>query len=99
LNLSPRGKQEVSPGWVYFIRGEKTHLVKIGSTRKDPSVRVKECQTGSPDVLDLVGVIYTATPRALERYLHEEFADLRKHGEWFSEEILIPLVSRMQACA
>ena len=76
----------LGPWLVYFIKGEKTNLIKIGETlRNCPCRRFKEIQTHSPDKLEIIG-----TARGYrDRQLHKLFSKYRKHGEWFdfSEEI------------
>jgi hypothetical protein len=66
---------------VYFIRGEQTGLIKIG-VANNPSQRLANLQTGSPDRLELLG----CTPGSSwgELRLHTRFAHLRQHGEWFT---------------
>lgn len=56
--------------------------MKIGFTTGDPMHRLRNLQCGSPVKLG----IYTAFAgnRAMEKMLHETFAPLRLHGEWFS---------------
>lgn len=57
--------------------------MKIGSTTKDPNVRLKSLQTGSPVRLRVIAV-----KRGIhhEHDLHELFAPHRLEGEWFSEQ-------------
>jgi len=78
----------VNPGNVYFIRSGARGPVKIGYTRKDPSARLADLQTGSPVRLRLLGFMPGAP--ADERSLHRRFASLRLLGEWFhpSRELL-----------
>lgn len=66
---------------VYFVVGELTGLVKIGSA-VDPIDRLRTLQTGSPDRLTLVTTI--AGGEKAERALHKQFSGSRVHGEWFS---------------
>jgi hypothetical protein len=67
-------------GKIYFVQAEVGGLLKIGFST-DPSDRLRHLQTGSPERLVLLHVM-AGTP-AIERWLHERFAHLRVHGEWF----------------
>lgn len=90
-----RGMGAVEPGFardlprrgVYFISG--AHMVKIGSTCNLPK-RFTDLQCGSPVPLTFLLALHTEAPSsdlvALERELHERFAHLRMHGEWFVRE-------------
>lgn len=57
-------------------------MVKIGVADK-PEERRRMLQVGSPAILSILGVMETDDAPALERDLHQRFADLRAHGEWF----------------
>jgi len=63
---------------VYFVEG--AGLIKIGVS-KDVEKRIASLKNGSPVPLTLLG--YIQGSRALEAELHERFADIRDHGEWF----------------
>ena len=68
-------------GTVYFIRASGgTGPVKIGYAA-DVWGRLASLQTGSPVPLCVVATVPGG--RALEARLHEQFAQLRSHGEWF----------------
>lgn len=68
--------------FVYFLRGRATRHIKIGMAR-DVSRRVRDLQAGSPDILDVLGVI---SERLFgETDLHRRFKADRLHGEWFRE--------------
>jgi hypothetical protein len=54
---------------------------KIGTTRNDPHLRLKQMQTGNPHELTLMAAIPGG--EAVEVALHEEFANKRVRGEWF----------------
>ncbi|MFE1877743.1 GIY-YIG nuclease family protein [Streptomyces sp. NPDC059496] len=66
--------------FVYVIGPPGSNRVKIG-TSVNPGQRLKELQTGNPDVLE----IRWTTPggRELETALHQAFAAYRTAGEWF----------------
>lgn len=69
---------------VYFISavGKPRHPVKIGrSTRHAVYGRLDSLRTGSPVPLEFLAIWYP--PRDMEKEVHEAFAELRLHGEWF----------------
>ncbi|MEV7282654.1 GIY-YIG nuclease family protein [Streptomyces sp. NPDC093111] len=65
---------------VYLIGSTDSSLVKIGWT-DNPNRRLRDLQTGSPVVLQLLAV-FEGGP-IVEAELHRRFADKRRHGEWF----------------
>ena len=71
------------PRCVYFVQAATLRLIKIGST-SNLDRRLKLMRTGSPDRLDVVGVMTPDDAWATEVDLHERFAADREHGEWFS---------------
>ena len=56
-------------------------MVKIGWTKGDPQIRLKDLQTGNGERLHLFGSI-PGTKRD-EQALHKQFKDVRTSGEWF----------------
>lgn len=74
-------KRKINPrnGYVYFIQGAITRLIKIGYT-KNPQERLCGLQIGSPDKLTLLLCLRNVT----EQSLHVRFAKSREHGEWFA---------------
>lgn len=69
---------------IYFILGEKTRLIKIG-TSYDVLTRLGNMQVGSPDKLILLGTIDVNQKHTeiTEIELHRKFKDLHSHREWF----------------
>ena len=70
------------PGVYFILAGDR---IKIGYSQ-DPRKRLLDMQVGSPVELTLLHVISCPTrshQRLVERQLHEKFAALRVHGEWF----------------
>lgn len=61
----------------YILQAE-TGMIKIGRSA-NPAGRVAELQNSSPVPLNLLGII----DEDVERKLHQQFAHLRSHGEWF----------------
>jgi hypothetical protein len=65
---------------VYFVKAKTMGLIKIGKAI-DVDVRLRSLQIGSPDILEIIGVI----PSVLfsESDVHQKFRAARLHGEWF----------------
>lgn len=86
LSTRPRANplpQQLPRCGVYLVAGPA--LVKIGKAT-DVSRRFTGLATGSPVSLKFIGWVQTEDDRAarkLEGLLHERFAALRAHGEWF----------------
>jgi hypothetical protein len=75
----------ISPHYVYVIRAGQSHNVKIGVTR-NVKTRLKELQTGNPEILHVEHVIPYASAYkayAIEDALHKQFASRCVVGEWF----------------
>jgi hypothetical protein len=73
---------------IYYIACTATQRLKIGYTRGEPEVRLKQLQTGSAADLRLMACHHGTLDD--ERQLHEKFASQRLRGEWFemSEDLL-----------
>jgi hypothetical protein len=82
-----KSKTREECGLVYFLRGARTGMVKIGYSRA-PFERMRMHQESSPDILSMDGVMIG--PYALEGELHRRFKQHRSHGEWFhgADELL-----------
>lgn len=65
---------------IYFIRAVYSGAIKIGLSN-DPRRRLEAMQTGSPEPLELLGML--PGDAAEERWLHDRFKEYRIHGEWF----------------
>lgn len=63
------------------IEGEKLH--KIGFTRRDINVRLKEFKTGNGADLYLVDSFKSKWGTAIEVSLHRSFKSKKVSGEWF----------------
>lgn len=76
--------KRTAKAYVYFIAPDTMapDRVKIGFTRGHPKKRLAAMQTGSPEKLRLLA--FVEAEQFLEGLLHEAFAPLRLHGEWFA---------------
>lgn len=66
---------------VYFVQAAGGGPIKIGHAA-NVAARVDRLQTGSPAPLRILAIIFGAGA-ATETALHQRFAHLRSHGEWF----------------
>lgn len=83
--LIDNNKTNRSGGYIYFVQGELTKLVKIGFTLRLKN-RMMTLKIFSPDMLSLLG--YLRGPAALEKEVHDCLRIFRRHGEWFTEDVL-----------
>lgn len=84
--------------FIYFLKPVgMSGPIKIGFSN-DPEKRLKACTLWSPFKLQ---VIATAEgDRAIERLLHNCFADIHSHGEWFHpHERLLMAIKAIKAGA
>jgi len=72
---------------IYFIKVGKKGPIKIGYTNTNPKHRIEAMKTGSPYPLKIIGVLDGGKNR--EKFLHEQFKDLRMNGEWFQPGIIL----------
>lgn len=72
---------------VYFLKSKETGLTKIGKS-KDIASRFSQIKTMSSAHLELYHIIETNHESLLEKRLHQRFASKRKHGEWFSLDLM-----------
>lgn len=77
-----------SDGWIYLVADEANpDAVKIGFTTTSPKDRLRGLQTGSASKLRILDSI--PGTRVGERALHDAFAALRIHHEWFRDREII----------
>ena len=69
---------------IYLINQEDTSLYKIGPTKKDPKIRLKELQTGNGNPLLLIKFFVTEFDFKFERALHLYFKNKMYNSEWFN---------------
>ena len=65
---------------IYFIRSGNADYCKIGITDNLPR-RIKALQTGNPETLKCLGVIYGDA--ASERLIHIKLKNHKVRGEWY----------------
>lgn len=68
---------------VYIVKIESERKYKIGYTKRKLEKRLKELQTGCPDVIEPVWYFKSKYVTKLESYLHRQFKDKKIEGEWF----------------
>ena len=81
----------LKPGWLYFLRDRdyrtemESDYVKIGLTNFERPVteRIGDHQTGNPRELYSIHEMQVSAVSTTENYLHNLYAPLRVHGEWF----------------
>ncbi len=76
-------------GFVYLIgQLDNKNTYKIGVTKKDVNLRLKELQTGSSEELYVHSHFFSKFPYKLENFLHKSLNIHNKVNEWFilSEE-------------
>lgn len=89
-----RSLREEPYGVVYFIGHGASGPVKIGFTAdRDVSPRLRQLQTGTPEVLSILGVIpaYFSAERAIQAFLQPHSV----RGEWFERESALVLLARL----
>jgi hypothetical protein len=75
-----------SRGFVYFIQGLCGGAIKIGYS-VNPTMRLKELQTGYPDTLTILLLIPGS--EATEAAIHRELEGSRLRGEWFRPDQVV----------
>lgn len=83
IKLSDVWPLENEAKYLYLIRESWRGMVKVGIT-KHLKGRLGGIQCGMPQQCELLAHFATRRPRALERYIHVQFADKRYSGEWFT---------------
>lgn len=77
---------------IYFAQAEGSPLVKIGTSER-VSARLKQIAKELNRPVSLLAVC--AGGRAEESMLHDRFAELRQHGEWFwpNDDLMVHITS------
>ena len=88
---------------VDFISNMPSQYVKLGKTKRDTAVRLKEHQTGNPRQETAEYFTYTDMMSSLEKYLHYHFANDCVNSEWFVIDTtrvfsdVVPLIQSLAA--
>lgn len=83
--IRQRSQDRPRPTFVYFILATVSGMIKIGRA-DDPKRRFCVLQTGSAEVLELLGTVPDTSGGLLEKTLHRRFRKLRVRGEWFRDD-------------
>ena len=77
-------KERDTAGFIYVIEDRVgLGLFKIGMTTQLPDDRVNQFSPKLPFETAIIITIKTDDAYSLEAKLHDQFADKRRHGEWF----------------
>lgn len=76
------------PGNLYVIRAGDTGYYKIGITKNDVALRLKQLQTGNHAKLEIVRCYQVDDMEGDEAMIHERFAHRRVSGEWYELDSL-----------
>lgn len=68
--------------FLYLIRNTDNDTYKIGVS-KNPSIRIKQLQTGNASKLELIHIFKTTFPYKIESSLHRKYSLQNIHNEWF----------------
>lgn len=76
-------------GYVYLILEGNIHgeeLYKIGITKNDPQLRVKQLQTGNPNQVSLLHAYESKNYKKVEQWMHRKHAQSKTlaKNEWFN---------------
>jgi hypothetical protein len=81
-------------GYLYFLQATRSGLVKIGRATSYRA-RLSAIRSQSPEPIRVLGIVETADPVRLEAQMHQRFARLRAHGEWFRPDAaMLGLIQR-----
>lgn len=76
-------------GYVYLILEESVNdkeTYKIGISKNDPNVRLKQLSTGNSNKIRIIDVYESDNYKKIEGWLHRKYSNLRTHAnnEWFN---------------
>ncbi len=84
--ITERRYDAVSTGYLYIMGGGED-IYKIGISKNHPRYRVKQLQTGNPNIITLVKFYRRKDYQELETRLHRRFHKQRVSGEWFNVKL------------
>jgi hypothetical protein len=75
-------------GYVYLILEANSHgeeLYKIGITKNDPNLRVKQLKTGNPNQVSLLKYYESKNYKKVEQWMHRKYSNSKTlaNNEWF----------------
>ena len=78
-------------GYLYLILEGNSHgeeLHKIGITKNDPNIRVKQLQTGNPNEVSLLYTYESENYKKVEKWMHRKYTNNKTlaNNEWFNLE-------------
>ncbi len=76
--------QIAGPNTIYFLQGDITGMIKIAYCRNLPA-SIKNIKTYCSEDLTLIGKVDGTLPECNE--LHQQFAHLRAHDDWFHSDV------------
>jgi hypothetical protein len=69
--------------YVYIFENQLTNEYKVGCTRRDPKIRLKESQTFNAQNLKLIDVFKSDLYKQIETSLHNHYKMFHINREWF----------------
>lgn len=78
----PEVTEPVQIGYIYFVAAPEDNRIKIGYSTQ-PQQRIHSLMTSSAYKLETLAIITGS--REQEQAMHQQFAHLRVHREWFSD--------------
>src|ERR1035437_7980310 len=69
--------------YIYLIQSLENSYYKIGVS-KSPNLRIKQLNTGNPELIKLIEVYQSDIAYKVEKVLHRRYAYARKKNEWFN---------------
>lgn len=78
----PEVTEPVQIGYIYFVAAPEANRIKIGYSAQ-PQQRIHSLMTSSAYKLETLAIIIGS--REQEQAMHQQFAHLRVHWEWFSD--------------
>lgn len=74
-------------GFVYIFEDTDKGIYKVGMTKRNPQVRIKEAQTFNAKNLRLVDFFESDYYKEIEKFLHVSYKRFHINREWFSLDL------------
>jgi predicted GIY-YIG superfamily endonuclease len=75
-----------SMNYIYLMQSLENSYYKIGVS-KSPNLRIKQLNTGNPELIKLIEVYQSNIAYEIEKVLHRRYSHARKNNEWFDLSI------------